>query len=118
MEKIIPMSIKEIERTEIFIRLEKKSLTQIQAADILVITPRQIRRLMRKYEKHGAIALVSRKRGAPGNHRLTAGTGELVLALIQEHYSDFGPTLAYEKIKEIHKIKISLWSLCTGQKIS
>src|SRR3989338_67911 len=111
MEKIIPMSIKEIERTEIFIRLEKKSLTQIQAADILVITPRQIRRLMRKYEKHGAIALVSRKRGAPGNHRLTAGTGELVLALIQEHYSDFGPTLAYEKIKEIHKIKISLWSI-------
>jgi len=111
MERIIPMSIKEIERTEIFIRLEKKSLTQMQAADILAITPRQIRRLMRKYEKHGAIALVSRKRGAPGNHRLTAGTGELVLALIQEHYSDFGPTLAYEKIKEIHKIKISLWSI-------
>ncbi len=40
MEKIIPMSIKEIERTEILIQVGQKSLTQTQAADILAITPR------------------------------------------------------------------------------
>jgi hypothetical protein len=105
------MSIKEIERTEILIRLGQKSIKQTQAADILAITPRQVRRLMRKYEKHGPVALVSKKRGAPGNHRLPAGAKELVLALIQDEYSDFGPTLAHEKIREGHKIKISLWSV-------
>src|SRR5271168_2341168 len=109
MERIIPMSIKEIERTEILIQLEQKSLTQIQAADILSVTPRQVRRLLRKYEEHGATALVSRKRGAPSNHQLPAGAKELVLALIREQYPDFGPTLAHEKIREVHKIKISLW---------
>lgn len=105
------MSIKEIERTEILIQLDQRSLTQTQAADILAITPRQVRRLLRKYQKHGPTALVSRKRGAPGNHQLPVGAKELVLALIEEQYSDFGPTLAHEKIKEVHKIKISLWSI-------
>lgn len=113
MDKIIPMSIKEIERTEILIQLGQKSITQTQAADILAITPRQVRRLLRKYEKHGPIGLVSKKRKASGNHRLQAGTKELVLALIQEQYPDFGPTFAHEKIRERHKIKISLWSVRT-----
>jgi transposase len=105
------MSIKEIERTEILMQLEQGSLTQTQAADILSITTRQVRRLQRKYEENGPAALVSRKRGGPGNHRLPAGAKELALAFIQEQYSDFGPTLAHEKIKEVHKIKISLWSV-------
>jgi transposase len=119
MERIIPMSIKEIERTEILIRVGQKSLIQTQAADILGITPRQVRRLMRKFEEYGPTGLVSRKRGRPGNHRLPAGAKELALAIIQEEYPDFGPTLAHEKIKERHKIKISLWSvrqimICNG----
>lgn len=113
MEKIIPMSIKEIERTEVLIQVGQKSITQTQAADILAITPRQVRRLLRKYEKHGPVGLISRKRGAPSNHRMPAGAKELVLALIQEEYPDFGPTLAHEKIREKHKIKISLWSVRT-----
>lgn len=111
MERIIPMSIKEIERTEIMIQVGQKSLTQTQAADILAITTRQVRRLMRKFEEYGPTGLVSRKRGAPGNHQLPAGAKRLVLAIIQEEYPDFGPTLAHEKIIERHKIKISLWSV-------
>jgi hypothetical protein len=39
------------------------------------------------------------------------GVQELVLAIIQEKYPDFGPTLAHEKIVEDHKIKISVWSV-------
>jgi len=111
VERIIQMSIKEIERTKICIQLQQKVLKQLQAADILGITPRQVRRLFRKYQKHGPAALVSKKRGRPSNHRLPVGAKELVLALITEQYADFGPTFAHEKIKEVHKIKISLWSV-------
>ena len=70
MERIIPMSIKEIERTKICIQLQQKVLKHLQAADILGITPRQVRRLFKKYQKLGPVALVCKKRGFPGNHRL------------------------------------------------
>src|SRR5580692_1822021 len=111
MERTILMSIEEIKRTSVFSKLQAKALTQQEAADDLGITTRQVRRLFKVYKKHGAIALVSKKRGRPSNHQLLGGVKELVLAIIQEKYPDFGPTLAHEKIVEVHKIKISVWSV-------
>lgn len=111
MERTIPMSFKEIKRTSMFSKLQAKALTQQQAADDLGITTRQVRRLFKAYKKHGPIALVSKKRGHPSNHQLLGGVKELVLAIIQDKYPDFGPTLAHEKIVEVHKIKISVWSV-------
>ena len=111
MERTILMSIEEIKRTSVFSKLQAKALSQQEAADDLGITTRQVRRLFKAYKKHGAIALVSKKRGRSSNHQLLGGVKELVLAIIQEKYPDFGPTLAHEKIVEVHKIKISVWSV-------
>ncbi|HEY5235303.1 MAG TPA: ISNCY family transposase [Rhabdochlamydiaceae bacterium] len=105
------MSNEELKRTSVFSKLQAKALTQQEAADDLGITTRQVRRLFKDYKKHGAIALVSKKRGRPSNHQLLGGVKELVLAIIQDKYPDFGPTLAHEKIVEVHKIKISVWSV-------
>jgi len=112
MERIIPMSTEEIKRTTVLSKLQAKTITQQQAADDLGLTARQIRRLFKEYKKYGAIALVSKKRGRPSNHQLPSGVKELVLALIREKYPDFGPTLAHEKIVEVHNIKkLSVWSV-------
>lgn len=111
MGRIITMSMKELERAELFSKLRQKALTQIQVADILGITPRQVRRLFSEYKHHGPIALISKKRGRPSNHQLPKGLKELVLALIKEHYPDFGPTFAHEKIAEVHNLQISVWSI-------
>lgn len=105
------MSTEEIKRTSVFSKLQAKALTQQQAAEDLDLTTRQVRRLFKEYKKHGAIALVSKKRGLPSNHQLGNGVKEFVLAIIQEKYPDFGPTLAHEKIMEVHNIKISIWSV-------
>jgi len=111
MERIVPMSTEEINRTSVFSKMQVKALSQQQAAEDLGITTRQVRRLFKEYKKHGAIALVSKKRGLPSNHQLGNGVKEFVLAIIQEKYPDFGPTLAHEKIVEVHKIKISVSSV-------
>ena len=111
MERTITMSTKELSRAELFSKLKQKFINQQQVADILGISLRQVRRLFRDYKKIGVKALISKKRGRVSNHQLPAGTKALVLALIQEHYADFGPTLAHEKIVEIHKINVSLWSV-------
>ena len=111
MERIISMSTEEIDRTSVFLRLKAKAISQLQAADEMGITPRQVRRLFKQFKKHGAIALVSKKRGRSSNHQLPAGVKELVLAIIQKNYSDFGPTFAHEKIVEVHNAKISVSSV-------
>ena len=63
MERIITMSTKELDRAEILSKLQQKVLSQAQAADILGISGRQVRRLYRGYKEIVAKALISKKRG-------------------------------------------------------
>lgn len=111
MERTITVSISELDRMEVFSKLKERTLTQMQAANILGVSCRQVRRLFKEYRKAGPQALISKKRGKPSNHRLSPGLKDLGLALIREHYPDFGPTLAHEKLIEVHKLKISLGSV-------
>src|SRR3972149_5335508 len=111
MERIITMSTKELDRTETLSKLKQKVITQTQAADTLGISTRQVRRLFRSYKKFGAQGLISKKRGKPSNHQLPEGRKEWTLALIREHYPDFGPTFAREKLFEVHKLRISIGSV-------
>ncbi len=72
----------------------EKRLKQTEAADILNVSVRQIKRLVKQYRTFSAVGLVSKKRGAIGNHRLPEGLKELAINLIEEKYPDFSPTLA------------------------
>jgi hypothetical protein len=51
--------------------------------------------------------LVSKRRGRPSNNRLPEAYRELALSLVRERYADFGPTLAAEKLAEVHGCTIS-----------
>jgi transposase len=101
------MSAAELTRLEIVHRLETKMLTQSEAAEILGLSVRQIKRIWRCYRRHGAAGLISKKRGKPSNNRLKPGTIQQALALLYRHYYDFGPTLAHEKLTERHHLKLS-----------
>jgi transposase len=103
---LISMSHSELNRLEVLQRIEDRRLSQAQAASTLGLTPRQIRRLVSRYRRQGAEGLVSKKRGKPGNHRRPEVFREHVLALIREHYPDFGPTLAREKLLERHGLLV------------
>jgi transposase len=101
------MSNREITRLEVMQRLEDKHLTQKEAARMLGISTRQVKRLWRAYRKKGAQGLVSQRRGKRGNNRLDAGLVQQVLDLVKEKYEDFGPTLAHEKLTEVHQLHLS-----------
>jgi len=74
---------------------------------MLKISTRQIKRLFRAYKKQGAKGLISARRGKASNHRLDAQVIQQATDLIYEHYRDFGPTLAHEKLVEVHGLKLS-----------
>ncbi len=107
MEETIAMSSKEISRLEVMQRLKEKRLRQKEAAQLLGLSVRQVKRLWKSYRKEAAKGLVSKKRGRVSNNHLDAGVVQDVLDLLKSKYSDFGPTLAHEKIVEVHRIQIS-----------
>lgn len=107
MDELHTMSDKEITRLEVMQRLKDKRLTQQEAARLLKISVRQIKRLFRAYKAQGAKGLISVRRGKESNNRLDALVIEQAIDLIYKHYRDFGPTLAHEKLVEVHGLKLS-----------
>jgi len=64
-------------------------------------------RLVRAFRMHGAAGLISKKRGKPSNRKYSIGFRDYVLELVRQHYSDFGPTFALEKLQAEHDVCVS-----------
>ena len=93
MERIA-LSQRERDRLKVLHKVEQRHLTQLQAAQRLQLTDRQVRRLLRRMHKSGDGALVHGLRGRPSNRRLAASLEQKILARVRQRYADFGPTLA------------------------
>ena len=98
--ELVSMSAQELDRLTVIERVLEKRLTQVEASKQLGITPRHLRRLIGCFRRHGAAALVSKKRGMHSNHAYPDTVKSAVIALIQQRYHDFGPTLIAEKLDE------------------
>ena len=88
-------------------RLKEKRLTQKEAAQLLGLSVRQVKRLWQAYRKDKAKGLVSKRRGKSSNRRLDEKIRQQALDLLKARYSDFGPTLAHEKLSEVDHMRIS-----------
>lgn len=110
-EDRVMMSGKDLRRVHVIRQVVDRTLTQVEAARLLGLTDRQIRRLIRQVEQAGDQGLVHRGRGKPSNRRIAAPVKAKVLRLYAAQYGDFGPTLAAEKLAERHGITISAETL-------
>ena len=107
MDELLTMSNQEITRLEAMQRIKDKRLSQKEAARMLKLSVRQIKRLFRAYEARGAKGLISGRRGKPSNNHLEPQVIQQAIDLLYERYRDFGPTLAHEKLIEVHGLKLS-----------
>ncbi len=107
MDTLHTMSEKEITRLEIMQKIKDRRLSQKEAAAQLGISIRQVKRLWKAFQGQGAAGLISQKRGKPSNHQLKPEQLQQALDLIKSHYQGFGPTLAHEKLVEVHGLRIS-----------
>src|ERR1700674_216701 len=78
-----------------------------RAAERLELSVRQIERLVIRYRTEGPVGLISRHRNRTGNRALKAPVAERIVAILREHYTDFGPTLAAEKLQTRHGITVA-----------
>lgn len=104
MDTNITMSLPEVKKYDIIKQVINKELNGSEAAELLNLTVRHIRRLKKKVDKNGIKALVHGNRGKPGNRSLPDKEKKKIADLIKRKYPDFGPTLATEKLAELNKI--------------
>src|SRR3989338_4073340 len=102
MKGIVTMSTKEVERIDIFERLMRKEIKQKHVARLLDISTRQIRTLAKRYKREGAVGIVHKLRRIPGNRKIDDSVIRGATDKVRSLYPDFGPTLAHEKLKELH----------------
>ena len=101
----------EVERTmkvqEVILRAIAKKISWWEAAEILGVSPRTMRRWKWGYEKHGFRALFDRRKGKPNWRKAPTKEVEKVLSLYREEYYDFNVRHFHEKLSEKHNIQ---WS--------
>ena len=97
----IEMSQRERDVLKIMAPVLQGERTQAEAARLLGLSVRQVRRLQRKLEQGGDAAIVHGLRGKPSNRRLDQELRQKVLAAYRRHFPDFGPTFACEKLAEL-----------------
>lgn len=106
METII-MSKKEMQYGEIISQTIARKLSQSEAALILGLSVRHVKRLCKSYKKDGLSGLIHKNRGRPSNNRIQDDLKSTILNLIQSNYADFSCQLTKELLVEKHGINVS-----------
>lgn len=87
-------------------KLRDRTINGTQAAEILQLTVRQVRRLKKRFKK-GIKGILHKSRGKVSNHAVPKTQRKNIVKIIKTSYLDFGPTLACEKLTELHNISFS-----------
>jgi len=109
----------ELKRLHVIQKVLERVIKQVEAAEILSLSGRQIRRIVKRIRREGSRGIIHRSRGRPSNRRISHKLKEKVINFYRTQYKDFGPTLASEKLLERNGIQISdetlrMWLLETG----
>lgn len=104
---VILMSRSEIDRMNVLRDLAEERIRVSEAATLIGLGRRQVLRLAKAFRQRGPAALASRRRGKPSNRSYPGVLRTEVTGIIRECYADFGPTLAGEKLAELHGIRLA-----------
>jgi transposase len=92
---------------EVILRAMAKKITWWQAAEIIGISDRHMRRWRERYQEFGYDGLFDRRCGKPSHRRVPLATVEKLLALYRERYFDLNVKHFHEKLQQEHQIELS-----------
>ena len=104
---MITMSREEAKRLHIIHQALNKKISQTEAASLMDLSDRQMRRLIKRIRKEGDEGICHRSRGKTSNHRIPKKIKDKTLKLFREQYKDFNLVHATEKLFEVHGITLS-----------
>jgi len=92
---------------EVILKAMAGKLKWWDAAEIVGVTDRTMRRWRERYQEHGYDGLFHRQRGKPSPKRIPVKVLEEVLRLYQDKYFDFNVRHFHEKLVEQEGIQLS-----------
>jgi transposase len=104
---IIIMRQGELRRLSVVEKVLARTITQVEAAGLLNISDRQIRRIIKRVCKEGSEGIIHKSRGKPSHGAISKKIKQKVLKLCREKYEGFNPTFAAEKLLELDGIQVS-----------
>src|SRR5260370_37290070 len=84
-----------------------KKITWWEAAEIVGISDRSMRRWRERYEELGYDGLFDRRQGKPSPKRVPVAQVEQVLGLYRDRYFDLNVRHFHEKLQRDHEIELS-----------
>ena len=106
-EGTISLNMKERHRLVVLERVKEGAIKLREAAEIIKMSYRQTKRIWSRYKTYGAYGLAHALRGSAGNRNKDKVLKDKALNRYKEKYSDFGPTLASEKLGEIDGLEVN-----------
>lgn len=106
-EGIIMASQEELRRLHVIQKVQEGGLKQVEAAEILSLSSRHIRRMEKRIKQEGPRGIVHRSRGRSSKRKISDALKDKVIKLCRTTYKGFGPTLASEKLLERDGVSIS-----------
>jgi len=118
-EDMIMIRQGELKRLHVIQKVLEGIIKQVEAAEILSLSGRQVRRIVKRIRSEGSRGVIHRSRGRSSNRRISHKIKERVIDLYRTQYKGFGPTLASEKLLERNGIRINdetlrMWLMGTG----
>ncbi len=104
---IIMVRQRDIKRLHVIHKIIEGELTQVQAAQIISLSERQVRRIVKLIREEGDGRIQHRSRGRKPNNKLPQKLAERFVEPYRQKYRGFGPTLTAEKLFEVEGIKVS-----------
>ncbi len=92
---------------EVILRAMSGAVTWLQAADILGMDPRSLRRWRERYRRDGYNGLLDRRRGRPSPRRAPFVEVERILRLYRERYRGFNVRHFHQLTRRDHGVRLS-----------
>ena len=107
MKTQVILNMKEQKRLAVLNKVETGQITITEAAEMLALSERQVKRIRKTYREKGAAGLAHGNRGKVSTRRIREEVRQQVIKLVEEKYRDYNDQHLTEKLAELHGIELS-----------
>src|SRR5712691_8665958 len=106
-QETFTLSAKELQRVAVISHCVKGDLACAGAAELLGLSPRQVKRLKSRYRQGGEAAMAHASRGRPSPRRLSEPLRQSILHFARTRYRGFNDHHLCEKLTEVQGFSLS-----------
>jgi transposase len=104
--RVVTMSVEELRRVYVVKQVCEREVSQKKAAELLGLSYRQTKRVVKRVKEEGEGGIIHRLRGRRGNRGMREGVKARIMRVYYEKYCGFGPTFASEKLQEREGLRV------------